>query len=154
MTDIYSTSGSPIARESTIEAFFRGDLEASALDREWRHAFDVSREHAGSGGSRHLSTVKLVEEVALHSTHCVRLVDAVMHGELSLEALDAVCFVLESSDGFAWDGDTDDGERVAFALFWLGTPEVNYPFSDRVLRKVRHYLVTGDNQLTSEDLTA
>lgn len=154
MTDIYSTTNAPAPSESTIAAFFRGEVDATMLDREWSGAFDESRDAAGAVVSRQLRTSKGTQEFAVTSAHCVRLVDAVLQSELSHEALDAVCFAVESSDGFTWDADAADGERIARALFLLGTPEVNYPLCDRVLRKVRHYLATGEDQLTAADLKA
>jgi len=58
----------------------------------------------------------------------------------------------EPPERWLWDTDTPDGERVAEALFWLGTPEISYPLTPPVPAKVRHYLLTGENTLGEADL--
>lgn len=40
---------------------------------------------------------------------------------------------------------------MADAVFWLGSPETNYPLTPAVLAKVRHYLLTSENTLTLAD---
>jgi hypothetical protein len=142
------------AHESNIKRFFADAVFATDLDQEWRAAFQRSD---GSGGARHsrlLLASELRGECLVSAADVVRLVDAVLSGQLSLEALDAICFALEASDGFVWDNETEDGERVSEALNWLSTPEINYPLTHSVLRKVRLYLVSGENRLGRDDLAS
>jgi hypothetical protein len=58
-----------------------------------------------------------------------------------------VCFCLEASDTFTWDTDTEPGNRVADAVFWLGTSEINFPLTSEVLAKIKQYVLTGENLL-------
>lgn len=109
-------------------------------------------EPPGYRSSANYTVARMDREFAVRADHLVRLVDAVADGTLSLELLGDLCFCIEASDRFVWDTDTADGERVADAIFWLGTPEVNYPLTSVVLGKIRHYLVTGDNTLDKRDL--
>jgi hypothetical protein len=91
-------------------------------------------------------------EFEVESRHLIRLVGAVADGTLALDLLGDLCFCMEVSDRFVWDMDTTEGERVGDAIFWLGTPEVNYPLTDTVLDKIRHYLSTGEDTLNEQDL--
>jgi hypothetical protein len=82
------------------------------------------------------------------------LIDGVQTGALGLRALDAICFALEASDEFEWDTDTPEGERVAQSLFWLGSPEVNYPLTAQVVEKIRYFVTSGVETFTREDFEA
>lgn len=137
-------------REVVLRFFFQGHATAEELARDV--AGSVSREGPAGGPvvSRH-HVEAMAADFELRPEHVVMLVDAVDSGELSLTDLDAICFCLEASDRFGWNGDTPEGERVADSLFWLGTPEINYPLTPSVLAKVRRYLLTGENSLTRED---
>ena len=91
-------------------------------------------------------------EAHVRPEHLLRLVDALADGSLTAEQVGIACFLMEAtSERFVWDVDTPDGARVADAVFWLGTPEVNYPLTGLVLSKIRRYLVTGENTLTTAD---
>lgn len=137
-------------KEVVLRLFFQGHATVQELARDV--VGSVSRERPAGGPviSRH-HIEDMAAEFDVKPEHIVRLIDAVTRGELSLEDLDAICFCLEASDRFVWSGDTPQGERVAEALFWLGTPEINYPLTPGVLAKVRHYLLTGENALTRDD---
>ena len=137
--------------EATIRDFFEGITAATELDRAWAGAFV---EEPSSDGTvvRRLRTVQLPQSYVVTPDHIAALVDAAKAATLSLRALDAICFSLEASDQFEWDTDTAEGERVAHALFWLGSPEVNYPLSTTVLEKIRRYVLTGQDTFTSDDL--
>ncbi len=136
--------------EATIRDFFQGALPASELDRAWSSAFI---EEARSDGTvvRRLHATELPEYYTVVPAHIVRLIDAVRGESLSLKALDAVCFALEASDKFDWDTDTPAGERIAKSLFWLGSPEVNYPLTPAILTKIRRYVLTGEETFIPGD---
>jgi hypothetical protein len=138
--------------EITIRDFFEGRLAPSVLDRAWATAF---QEEPRSDGTvvRRLRTTPLPVSFTVGTEHVIALVEAVQGDLLSLRALDAISFALEASDSFEWDTDTPDGERVAKGLFLLGTPEINYPLTPPVLAKIRHFLATGQDTLSRDDIT-
>ena len=138
-------------KEIVLQHFFEGHATVEELAADTVHAFDRRTDSGGTVFSQ-LHALPMNHEFAVRSEHVLRLVDAVLAEQLSLDALDAICFCLEASDSFTWDTDTADGERMAEALFWLGTPEVNYPLTRSVLDKVRHYLLTGEETFTRDDL--
>ena len=83
--------------------------------------------------------------------HIERFIDALETGALSNEHVAIACFLIQAGTGrFMWDTDTSEGERVADAIFWLGTPEINYPLTPDTLTRIRQYLHTGDNTLAAE----
>ena len=137
--------------EVVLRLFFQG--QATAAELASSTVGTVSRE--GPAGGPFVSRYR-IEDMAVdfdvRPEHVVQLIDAVADGALSLADLDAICFCMEASDRFLWDTDTPEGERVAEALFWLGTPEINYPLTPEVLAKVRRYLLTGENRLTDADI--
>jgi len=137
-------------KELTLRHFFEG--EASAADLERDAAGSVERRVDGNGTqfARHRIT-DMAGDFTLTTQHMVRLVDAAINGQLSSDAVDAVAFCLEASNQFVWDVEKDNGDRIADALFWLGTPEINYPLTLTVLEKIRHYLLTGEKTLTRAD---
>jgi len=138
--------------EETIRAFFEGMLTARELNQTWAQAF---AEEPRSDGTvvRRLRTEPLAESYPVTVMKVGSLIDAVLDGSLGLSALDAICFAMEASDKFEWNIDTDEGERVGRSLFWLGSPEVNYPLTPTVLSKIRNYVLTGADTLTRDDLT-
>ena len=138
-------------KEITLRHYLEGHATVEELAADTADAFDRLTDSAGTVFSQ-LRAIPMDREFAVTPDHVLKLVDDVRAGRLSLDALDAICFCLEASDSFTWDTDTADGERVAEALFWLGTPEVNYPLTPKVLGKVRHYLLTGEDTFTSDDL--
>jgi len=105
---------------------------------------------AGVRLSKHRIT-DMDEQFTVTPAHLIALVDATIAGELSLEALDAIAFCLVASDRFDWDADVPPADRIPEALFVLGSAEIHYPLTETVLRKVRHYLVTGDDTLSKSD---
>jgi hypothetical protein len=137
--------------EATLREFFESRLSASELDFVWASAF---KEEPRSDGTivRRLRTKPLGKPFSLRLEHVLALIDGVQAGALGLRALDAICFALEASDEFEWDTDTPEGERVAQSLFWLGSPEVNYPLTAQVVQKIRHFVASGVETFTREDL--
>ncbi|MGI8510367.1 MAG: hypothetical protein ACR2MQ_13680 [Gemmatimonadaceae bacterium] len=140
-------------KEIVLQNFFEGHAAVEELVADVVRAFDRHVNSSGTVFSR-LNSVPMNHEFAVASTDIMKLIDAVQTEKLTLEALDAICFCLEASDHFHWDTDTVDGERVANSLFWLGTPEVNYPLTASALGKVRRYLQTGEETFTDVDLRA
>jgi hypothetical protein len=138
-------------KERVLQQFFEGQASVEDLAVDTVDAFTRRTDSAGTIHSR-LHSEPSERELTVTAADVIKLVDAVLERALSLDALDAICFCLEASDSFAWDGDTIDGARVSNALFWLGTPEINYPLSPQVLFKIRHYLLTGERTFSNEDV--
>ena len=138
-------------KEIVIQHFFEEHATVEELAADAVGAFDRRSDSAGTVFSE-LRATPMNPHFLVETSHIIRLVDAVQAGKLDLDALDAICFCLEASDHFTWDTDTPDGERVANGLFWLGSPEVNYPLTPSVIGKIRHYLVTGEETFTRNDL--
>ena len=138
-------------KEIVVQHFFEGHATVQELAADVAGAFDRRTDSAGAVFSQ-LRSTPMNHEFPVQSSHIFELVDAVRAGDLDLDALDAICFCLEASDHFTWDTDTTDGERIANALFWLGTPEINYPLTSAVINKIRHYLITGEETFTRDDL--
>ena len=137
-------------KELVLRHFFEGHASAHELAADAEGAFERRVDSAGTVFNR-LRSTPMSEDFAVSASHVARLVEVVQAGQVSLDSLDAICFCLEASDHFVWDTDTEDGERVARALFWLGTPEINYPLTPLVLEKIRRYLLRGENTLTDAD---
>ena len=137
-------------KEIVLRYFFEGHAAADELARDLVGTRDAS-EPPGFRSSANYAVLPMAAEFTVEPPHVVRLVDAALERALTAADLGTVCFVLEISDRFGWDADTPDGERVGDAVFWLGTPEVNYPLTPGVLAKIRHYLVAGENTLTPAD---
>jgi hypothetical protein len=138
-------------KELVLRHFFEGHATAKELSDDLEGTRQAL-EPAGFRSSANYQVVPMSHEFTVEAPHVIRLVDAVADGALSLELLGDLCFCMEASDRFRWDTDTANGERVAEAVFWLGTPEVNYPLNARVLSKIRQYLITGENTLEPIDL--
>jgi len=138
-------------KEVVLRHFFEGHATADELAR------DIVNTHTpgdppGVRSSANYRVEPMAQTFNVTPAHVGRLVQAVESRALSPEDLGTIVFCLEMSpERWLWDTDTEDGERVADALFWLGTPEINYPLAAPVLAKVRHYLLTGENTLTDAD---
>ncbi len=137
-------------KEIVLRQFFEGHASASDLARDIVGTRDSS-ERFGFRSSANYAVLPMATEFTVEPAHLERVVAAVLARELTVEDLGTLCFVLEFSERFRWDADTPDGERVANAVFWLGTPEINYPLTERVLAKVGYYLATGEDTLTLAD---
>jgi hypothetical protein len=137
-------------REQVLRAFFEGEASAAVL------AADAAASVSASGQPNdairvHHRIEPLDAEFEVEPWHLGRLVDAAARGELTPAELATVSFCLVASDHFTWDTDTANGKRVADALFWLGSPEINYPLVPDTLKKIEHYLVTGADTLRSSN---
>ena len=147
-----SAPGDPTMRELLLREFFEGQATAADLARDLVGTRGAAEPY-GVRASAAYRIEPMTSTFRVAPAHLVRLVDARLARALSEADLATVCFCLEgvSVERFRWDADSDDGERVANALFWLGTPEINYPLTDVVLAKIRHYLLTGENALVPAD---
>lgn len=139
-------------REIVLRHFFEGHASAAELAADARSG----RVREGPEQGPHVyrfRVERMVQDFEVQPEHLVRLLDAVASGELPVDTASVVCDWLDGgNEHFLWDADTPHGERVAEALFWLGNPEINYPLTPAVLAKIRHYLLTGENQLTRADI--
>lgn len=139
-------------KEIVLRQFFEGHASAAELAADIIGTRAVE-EPPGFHSSANYRVVPMAQPFDVRPDHVVRLVDAVTDGRLPLADLDILVFCLEAApERWLWDTDTPEGERVAEALFWLGSPEVNYPLTPTVLGKVRHYLLTGEKTLSEDDL--
>ena len=137
-------------KEIVIRHFFEGCAAAAELAAEAADALDRRTDSAGTVFSR-LNMRPMESEFDLEPQHLVALVDAVLAGTIDLAALEAIAFAVEASDHFLWDTDTEGGDRVARALFLLGAPEINYPLTTVVLRKIKHLLESGEETFDAAD---
>ncbi|SRR6266480_1247178 len=137
-------------KEYVLRRFFEGESGPAELEADYPGTVSQESDVGGTPVRRfHFEPMSVDFDVT--SSHILKLVDAMSAGSLRPETLKAVCFCLEATDHFLWDADTPDGERVADAIFWIGTPEINYPLTPGVLSKIRHYLLTGEKQLSTAD---
>ena len=119
-------------------------------------AGDQPRKKNSAGRDAKVRITNMAEEFAVTTEHLRQVLTEVEAGDLDLEALGAISFCLVASDKFTWDADEpdSDGARVAEALFLLDAPEINYPLTPAVLAKISHYLLTGEQAFSNDDLRA
>ncbi len=95
----------------------------------------------------------LEADTPVAAAHLVTICDAFARGELTPQMIQQIGFAMMASDYFGWDSNKRDGERVAAVIDWWDSPEINYPITDWSIPKFRHYLCTGEDLFTSEDLS-
>ena len=132
--------------ERLLRDFFLGAASAGELSRDLQGSLAPS----GHQMTRH-PIVDMDEDFEVHPEHLVRLCDAVLADEVEPWMLKPVGFCLVASDRFWWDGDTEEGERVANAALDWSSPEINYPLTSAKVAKFRRRLVTGENTFTRAD---
>lgn len=139
-------------KEIVLRHFFEGhasahELRLDAVGMRYREGPD-----RGPHVYRY-DVVPMGEEFELRPKHLVMLLDALEGGTISARDVEDLASWLEGAvDRFLRDVETQDGERVAEALFLLANPDINYPLTPRVLGKIRHYLTTGEKTLSRADL--
>ncbi len=134
--------------------FLSGITEASAIAADL-NGTKVTPDHWSHRTSANYRGLPISREFTVRPEHVIRLVDALSAGSLTSDQVTTALFCVEAApDRFVWDTDTTEGDRVASAVFWLGTPEINYPLTPANLAKIRHYLETGENTLTTADTKA
>ena len=139
-------------KEDLIRRFFTG--ESSPVDLEADFPGTVTVQNPGKTPLvRHFHFQPMIGEFTVEPRHVIKLIDAALARELGLETLQTIAGWLDARPNltFTWDGDGPEGERISDAVFWLGTPEINYPLTPEVLTKIRHYVLTGENLLTQRD---
>jgi hypothetical protein len=137
--------------ELVLRHFFEGHATATELDADVTGT-QVREGPLGGPYVFRYNVLPMQGEFALQSEHLLALLNANADGVLRTEHLETICSWLESAfERFPRDADTPDGARVADVLFWIGTPEINYPLVPSTLKKMRHYLATGENTLTVAD---
>jgi hypothetical protein len=135
-------------KEVLLRMFFEAEATAAELSADLINTRSES-EPQGFRSSANYSVEPMSRTFVVEPRHVLRLVDGLSEGGLTVEEIGTIVFCMEAApDRWLWDTDTPSGERVADALFWLGTPEVNYPLTHPVLLKIRHYLETGENTLS------
>jgi hypothetical protein len=92
-------------------------------------------------------------ESPVTAAHLVVICDAFTNGDLTAQMIEQIAFSMMASDSFDWDCNTSDGVRVAEVICWWDSPEINYPITDGTMTKFRHYLSTGEDLFTREDLS-
>ncbi|HEY6302437.1 MAG TPA: hypothetical protein VIX14_05170 [Terriglobales bacterium] len=88
------------------------------------------------------------KDFAVTADMAVRLCDAVLRGQLSPAALQAIGFALMASDKFGWDGD----DEVVMADW--SCPEVNYPLTFDNVQRFRAWLMRTETYPTKPPLTS
>ena len=110
-------------RESVLRDFFQRALSASNLEIELTDVLRLTPE----GGVTVSPVADFDEDFKVLPTHLVHVCDAVLSGELSPSVLPALALTLVASDGFHWNGETEQGGLVAETVFDWACPEINYP---------------------------
>jgi hypothetical protein len=129
--------------EQVLADFLRGSVTARELGPVLLAA-RVSPDSPSLRSSSNYRVTPLLRPVNVTVVDIDRLVASVEAGLLTEEQVGIAAFLLEAGiDRFLWDTDTNDGERVADVLFWLGMPAINYPLTPEILGAMRLYLRTG-----------
>jgi hypothetical protein len=76
--------------------------------------------------------------------HLVRVCDAILAGGCEPRILRDVGFLLIGSDAFEYDGDAQDGARVAKVAADWSAPEINWPLTLENVQEWRLFLGTGE----------
>jgi hypothetical protein len=136
--------------EQALAEFFEGQRSARELGAALRAA-QLVPEGAGFRSTSHYRVEPLTHPFTLQPEHLVRLVEALRAEELSIDEVGIACFLIEASDWWLFDSGTVPGDRIADVLFWLGTPQINYPLNATVLDKIARYLRSGVNTFDDRD---
>jgi hypothetical protein len=132
--------------ETVLRDFFIGAASAADLGRDMAEAVI---EHAPGHTSQTIESVD--GEFEVRSEHLVRVCDSVIAGALVAADLEKIGFCLIASDFFIWDGDNEDGARVAETAHDWASPEVNYQLTAATTQKFRVRLLFGRDEFTASD---
>lgn len=120
-------------REEILKRFFQGEVPASVL------AADVA------GATERISSIisrtaieDMGSEFSVTRPMLVSLTDVVLAGQLPPDALASIGFALQASDGFVWEGESD--EVVANVIADWSCPEVTYPLNLENVARFRAWL--------------
>lgn len=119
-----------------LRDFFEAKLSASELTSDLRDTITQSEPRRYSYRITDMQGTFVVEP-----QHLVRLIDAVLVGELGVEDLDPIGFCLEASDHFQFGSDGSSNERVRDAVFRLANPSINDALTRETLAAIRTYLL-------------
>ena len=122
--------------EATLVGYMTGIFDGAGLAADLI-GVQIRPNLPGTRSSDNYSVVALEQDFQLEPPHLARLIDATLSGAITPDQLSMVAFLLHAADRFVWDTETAAGERVANAIFWLSTPELNYPLSADTLTRMR-----------------
>jgi len=133
--------------ESVLKDFFLGKATAEELKN------DLTGTLARTGKqSTQVGIVDMDSEFEVFPEHLIRVCDAVISGTLVPHDLFTVGFCLMASENFEWDGDTEDGERVADTLNEWSAYQINYLLTLETTLKFKERLVSGKDLFTDKDI--
>ena len=136
-------------KTSVLRSFFEGTCDARTLAKDLeggvtRTSYDVISQYIDDD---------LDGDLPVTTTHLELICDAFTKGDLTAQMIQQIAFAMEACDRCDWDCITSDGVRVAEVIGWWDSPEINYPITDATMTKFRHYLSTGEDLFTREDLS-
>ena len=136
-------------KTSALRSFFDGTCDAWTLVKDLeggvtRTSYDVISQYIDED---------LDGDSPVTASHLVVICDAFTNGDLTAQMIQQITFAMMAGDCFDWDCNTSDGGRVAEVIGWWDSPEINYPITDATMTKFRHYLSTGEDLFTREDLS-
>jgi hypothetical protein len=133
--------------EQLLADFLKGSLTAETLGPALLSA-RLSPDSPNFRTTGNYRVVPLPHPVKITTADVDRLVAALEASHLTEDQVGVAVWLLESGiDRFKWDTDTEDGERVADVLFWLGMPAINFPLSPENLAAMRLFLRTGERSM-------
>jgi hypothetical protein len=137
-------------QEQILFDFLEGRVDPTTFSGELAHA-QITPEPWNTRSSGNYLLTPIREPQGIKTAHIIRLIEALEQQALTPEQVAITCFIMEMSpDRFLWDTDDADCECVANLVFWLGTPQINYPLTSENLSKMRDYAMTGRNSLSTE----
>ena len=135
-------------KTSVLRSFIDGACDSQALARD----LEGSVERTSHDVISHYIDDDLDGDSPVTAANLVTICDAFTKGDLTAQMIQQIAFAMMASDSFEWDSDTPDGRRVAEVIGWWDSPEIHYPITDSTMVKFRHYLCTGEDLFTREDL--
>lgn len=135
-------------KTSVVRSFIAGTCDSRTLARDLEGSVDRTSHDVIS----HYIDDDLDGDSPVTAANLVTICDAFTNGDLTAQMIQQIAFAMMASDYFEWDCDTPDGERVAEVIGRWDSPEINYPITESTITKFRHYLCTGQDQFTREDL--
>jgi hypothetical protein len=95
------------------------------------------------GQSRNEAIKPLAEDYSITKQHLLQLCQDTISRKLNAQDLKDLSFILISSDRFAWDTDTPEGEFIGNVLWDWSCPEVNHSLTEENLSKYASWIETG-----------
>ncbi|QQL44051.1 hypothetical protein [Sulfuriroseicoccus oceanibius] len=132
---------------SVLRSFFDGMCDAPNLVKDLEGGVERTSHDVVSHYIDDLDT-----NFPVTTEHLMMICDAFTTGDLTAQMIQQIAFAMMADDYLEWNNETSDGQRVAEVIGWWDSPEINYPITESTITKFRHYLCTGENQFTREDL--